>query len=97
MTEDRLFLPEQFDGTTAPQVTEALLAHRGQAVELDAARVKSAGTLGLQVLVAARKQWAADDSGFRVITPSDAFMTAALTIGLDPVEVGVPAGHEVSP
>lgn len=92
MTENDLFLPEHFDGNTVAQITSELLARRGSPVELKGGRVKSVGVLGLQVLMAARKQWCDDDAQFRVIEPSDAMVSAGQVLGLDPVDMGFATG-----
>lgn len=95
MPDDRLYLPEHFDGTTVSQVSAELLKRRGQAVELNVERVKTAGALGLQVLASASKQWRADGESFDVVGTSDELTQAADILGLSHDELGL-SGQEVT-
>ncbi len=88
MPDDRLFLPEHFDGTTASQVAAELLKRRGQPIELNGGRVKTAGALGLQVLASATKQWRQDDYAFRVVEVSGELIRAGEVLGLAHGDLG---------
>lgn len=89
MPDDNLYLPEHFDGTTVSQVAAELLGRRGHPVELNGERVKSAGALGLQILLSATKQWKEDDHAFRVVHASDDLIQAGETLGLTQSELGL--------
>lgn len=89
MLDDKLYLPESFDGETAVQVTEELLKHRGQSVVLNSKRVKTAGALGIQVLISARKQWQQDKQIFHVSKASAALLQTVHALGVNCEDVGV--------
>ncbi|MEO0752667.1 MAG: STAS domain-containing protein [Pseudomonadota bacterium] len=89
MPDDKLYLPEHFDGTTVSQVAAELLKRRGQAVELNAEKVKTAGALGLQVLASTHLQWQQDALSFEVVNASDDLVQATQTLGLSPADLGV--------
>lgn len=82
MPDNKLYLPEHFDGTTVSQVAAELLKRRGKPVELNGERVKTASALGLQVLASATKQWRHDDKKFQVVRASDDLALASATLGL---------------
>ncbi|MEL7011791.1 MAG: STAS domain-containing protein [Pseudomonadota bacterium] len=96
MPDNDLHLPEHFDGSHVRQVADELLKRRGQSLELNASRVKTAGTLGLQVLVATAKQWAQDDARFRLIAASDALTQAVDAIGMSRNDIGLAEGKVAS-
>lgn len=96
MPDTDLHLPEHFDGTHVRQVADELLKRRGQSLELNASRVKTAGTLGLQVLVATAKQWAEDGVSFRLISASDALTHAADALGISRNDLGLTEGQVAS-
>jgi chemotaxis protein CheX len=70
-------LPQILDLGAAAPLREALLAARGNALEIDASGVERLGGLCLQVLVSAQRTWSADGAVFRVINASAAFSEAA--------------------
>lgn len=55
-----LTLPETLDRKTVAELSRKLLAHRGAAIVLDAGSVRKLGTIGFEMLTAARHQWQAD-------------------------------------
>lgn len=57
---ETLILPEVLDLKAAEPLKAELLALRGRALTLDASAVQRLGGLCLQVLLSARKTWAAD-------------------------------------
>ncbi|MEM7597348.1 MAG: STAS domain-containing protein [Pseudomonadota bacterium] len=89
MPDDKLYLPEHFDGTTVSQVAAELLTRRGQPIELNAERVKTAGALGLQVLASTTKQWQQDDTTFEVLNASEGLVHAAETLGIAKADLGL--------
>ncbi|MEM6587130.1 MAG: STAS domain-containing protein [Pseudomonadota bacterium] len=88
MPDDKLYLPEHFDGTNVSQVAAELLTRRGQPVKLSGGRVKTAGALGFQVLASAAKQWLADDHPFQVVDASDELFHASEVLGLAQADLG---------
>jgi chemotaxis protein CheX len=62
-----LTLPPVLDLKAAAPLRSLILAHRGQDLDLDAANVERIGGLCLQVLLSARKTWAADQKTIRII------------------------------
>lgn len=89
MPDDKLYLPEHFDGTTVSQVSAELLKRRGQAVQLNGERVKTAGTLGLQVLASAAKQWEQDEQAFHVVHASGELIQAGHMLGIVHADLGI--------
>lgn len=96
MPDDKLYLPEHFDGTTVSQVSAELLKRRGEAVELNGERVKTAGALGLQVLASATRQWQADDQPFSVVSVSEPLDQACEALGVARADVSF-ATEQVAP
>jgi chemotaxis protein CheX len=66
-------LPAALDLRSAGSLKSELLARRGQELALDASGVERIGGLGLQVLLSARKTWAADSQRLELRSPSEAF------------------------
>ncbi|MEO0371007.1 MAG: STAS domain-containing protein [Pseudomonadota bacterium] len=89
MSDDKLYLPEHFDGTTVSQVAAALLERRGKPVELSAERVKTAGALGLQILISANTQWNEDGQTFEVVSASDDLIQASEVLGMNHADLGL--------
>ena len=88
MMSNDLKLPERLDTASARQLAGALARLRGQPVGLDGGAVVFGGALGLQVLVAASRQWRDDCQPFRVAPVSDGLQGACRTLGIDPQEIG---------
>lgn len=80
----RLDLPARLDVTAADELAEALEHLREVPLEINAAGVEQAGTLCLQVLLAARQQWLADGLPFRIAAPSGPLRDAVSLLGLTP-------------
>ena len=85
---DRISLPARLDGASVEIFTEALLARRAQPLTIDAAQVEFVGTLGIQVLIASRRQWQADGVAFEVVPVSGAVRDVCRRLGIDPSEFG---------
>lgn len=94
--DEKLLLPARFDSAAAQSVTQNLMARRGRPLSVDAGQVEFAGALGIQVLIAARRQWAAGDIAFEVTGISDALRDACRTLGVAPSEIGVLQGEEAA-
>jgi chemotaxis protein CheX len=76
-------LPAHLDLVAAAPLRSEILARRGQPLDLDGAAVQRMGGLCLQVLLAARAAWAADNQPFRLLAPSPALREAISTLGAD--------------
>jgi len=74
-------LPKVMDLSAAKHLAADLLAARGQPVALDASYVQRVGGLCLQVLLSARRTWAADQVAFEIVNPAPAFMKCMAQLG----------------
>lgn len=70
---DVLKLPAVLDLNAAEPLKAELLARRGQGVTIDASDVERLGGLCLQVLLSAKRTWAADCVNLKLAPLSDAF------------------------
>ncbi len=77
-----LELGEKLATDAAEEMYQSLLRMRGQDVSVSATRVKHIGGLCLQVLLAARQQWQADNRAFEVAGASDEFEAGLILLGL---------------
>ncbi|GIU67776.1 STAS domain-containing protein [Candidatus Phycosocius spiralis] len=66
-------LPTTLDTRAAPDLLEALRAHQGQDLILDASKVDSLGGLCLQILLAAKAEWGSSPFHFSVENPTPVF------------------------
>jgi len=71
------------DLKAAAPLQAALLARRGQPVEIDASAVQRLGGLCLQVLLSAQKTWADDGGVFHLGHVADPFNEALRLFGAD--------------
>ena len=78
-----LTLAPVLDLNAATALREEFLAARGTPLAVDASRVERLGAQCLQVLLAARKAWQAQECEFAVEGPSAAFIDAAALMGFD--------------
>ncbi|HXQ46417.1 MAG TPA: STAS domain-containing protein [Caulobacteraceae bacterium] len=69
------------DLTEARPLAEALAAVRGRPLQVNAFAVERLGALCLQVLVAARRTWAADGAPFAIVGASPAFAEQSARLG----------------
>ena len=90
--DEKLLLPRRIDSAAVRAVAEGIQARRGQPLVLDAGQVEYAGALGLQVLVAAHRQWREAGLSFRVTGAGAALLDICRTLGVAPAEIG--AGPE---
>jgi len=72
----RITLAEKLDAAAAAPLARDLLAVRGQAITLDASKVKKIGGRCLQVLISAHLTWRADMIPDRIDSPSATFREA---------------------
>ena len=93
---DPLLLEPILDIKAAAPLQGALLARRGQAVEIDGSAVQRLGALCLQVLISAHRTWADDGAPFTIAPRSEALDDALRQFGacarldlqpLNPVEM----------
>lgn len=67
---------------------DALKAHRGKPVHVDASAVDRMDTLVAQVMVIGARTWAADEVPFAITNPSEVVITGLARLGLtDAVEI----------
>ncbi len=91
MTDPRtLALPAVLDLNAAAPLREQLLALRGGPAILDGSAVERLGALCLQVLLAARRTWAADGAELRLTGASEALSAQLAAFGAPDLEL--PAG-----
>lgn len=74
-------LSANLDVLASAPLKAALVAARGAPVSLDASDVQRFGGLCLQVLLAARRQWASDGARFEIVRTSAAFLEQARLLG----------------
>ena len=87
-------LPARLDTASAPGLVSALNDRRGNPVVLDGSGVSHAGALGLQALIAARREWQAAGHSFRISAPSEALISACSLLGIAAQEIGITAEEE---
>jgi len=80
----RLALHERLDMGAAAPLKAALVAQTGQDIEVDGADVTQLGTLCLQVLMAAARDWRAAGKRFDLADPSAALTQQLSLFGLTP-------------
>lgn len=81
------------DTLATRRLASDLASHRGHSLTLDAAEVTFLGTLSLQLLLAAQRQWLIDGKAFRISNPSATFLEGVALLGGDPAALGA----EVTP
>jgi len=64
-------LDGRLDFAAAPELKAEILGHIGHDLEINASGVAHLGTLCLQVLIAASKEWASTGQKFNLTSPSD--------------------------
>lgn len=79
-----LTLPETLDRKAAFELSKTLLEHRGSEIELDASGIHRLGAIGVEVLIAAQRQWQAESIKFQVDNWSEAALQALDAIGASP-------------
>jgi chemotaxis protein CheX len=81
--DDVLKLPQTLDVAAVRAVREDLLTRRGTATTMDASDVERIGALGVELLIAAQRQWQKDDSVLQLVGLSEAVTDAFTDLGLD--------------
>lgn len=77
-----LKLPENLDLNAASAMHEQLLQLKGQEIEVDASDVKKPGAQCIQVLIAAKKTWDADEKPLVIGAMSEAFEHTLKILGI---------------
>jgi len=77
-----LALPPVLDLIAASSLLEAFLTRRGQALSVDGAAVERVGGQCLQVMLAARAAWAADDQELLLENCSEDFLGTIDLLGV---------------
>jgi anti-anti-sigma regulatory factor len=75
-------LPPQLDLSACEELSDAFEHLRDTSVALNAAHVKYVGGLAIQLLCAAKCQWAKDGADFAIIDASDAFIQGLCDLGV---------------
>lgn len=78
-----LVLDPVLDIKAATPLAEALLAHRGNDIIIEAAAVERLGAQSLQVLLSAIATWQADGRTLDFVHPSEAFIEGLHLFGFD--------------
>jgi chemotaxis protein CheX len=78
----QIALPETLDMRSAGPLRDQLLAARGEPVALDASNVRRLGALGLQVLIAADRQWREDGYALHLADPSPDMRAGLKLLGI---------------
>lgn len=82
-------LPSRLDRKSAAELASKLSEHAGKPLALDVSDVTLGTTLGLQVLAAARRQWAAAGQEFALLGRSDKLLDACKTLGIPADAIGL--------
>jgi chemotaxis protein CheX len=86
--DDVLKLPQTLDVAAVRAVREDLLTRRGTATTMDASDIERIGALGVELLIAAQRQWQKDDSVLQLVGLSEAVTDAFTDLGLDAAVLG---------
>ncbi len=81
---DEISLPPVLDMIAAGALLEAFLHRRGQRLTLDGGQVQRLGAQCLQVLLAARAAWAADDEALELTNCSEDLRSGLDLLGATP-------------
>lgn len=79
-----LRLPAILNLQAATPLAEALLARRGEDLQVDGSDVQRLGAQCLQVLLAAQSAWTADARTLRIVNPSADLVSTMALMGVDP-------------
>lgn len=79
-----LVLPARLDLTVARTLTRSLRDRAGAPLALDASQVELLGGLGLQVLLAAAREWGRRGARLTLAARSEAFDAALVQFGVSP-------------
>jgi chemotaxis protein CheX len=84
MMDNVLELPPMLDLVAASTLLEAFLHRRGNTLVVDGGAVERLGAQCLQVLLAARAAWAADEQSLRFENGSEEFLATLELLGVAP-------------
>ena len=79
----QITLPSSCDLSDVSGLRDAILAHRGQDLDIDASAVERFNALGLQVLAAADRTWRTDGHTLRLTSVSDRLTEILTLVNLD--------------
>lgn len=79
-----LTLQERLDFSAVTPLKTALIEHIGYDLEIDASQVVHMGTLCLQVLIAAARDWGGNGHKFQITAPSEICITQLALHGFSP-------------
>lgn len=79
----RLILPPRLDTDEVERLADALQTRRGAPLTLDLSETRFIGALGLQLLIAAARQWAADGAALVLEGVPDSLRRSAAWMGVD--------------
>lgn len=80
----QITLPARLDLSVASNLARDILALHGQDVTLDAKEVILLGTPGLQVLLAAQREWSDENTTLTLQNPPSKFIDQLARFGLTP-------------
>lgn len=89
----KIDLPERLDSTSAQELYAQIDAHKDKHVTLNGEHVSKVGGLCLQVLIAAKDEWARNSLTFQIQTPSDELSGFLSKIGRDDLTTAEAACH----
>ena len=89
----KIDLPERLDSTSAQELSVQIDAHKDKHIELNGEHVSKVGGLCLQVLLAAKDEWARNSLEFQIKSPSDALSSFLNKIGRDDLTTAEAACH----
>ncbi|MDM8165065.1 STAS domain-containing protein [Roseovarius sp.] len=93
---EKLLLPARLDSAAVRALAQAIQARRGHPLTIDAQQVELAGALGLQLLVAAHRQWQEAGIAFRLTGAEHGLLDMCQTLGVPPREIGAAPGEEAA-
>ncbi|TVP73314.1 MAG: STAS domain-containing protein [Rhodobacteraceae bacterium] len=82
-------LPEILDQRAAQKVATLLIEEIGKPIKLDASAITRLGTIGVEMLLAAQRQWQSDGVAFEVCDWSANAEKAIATLGLSTTQFQV--------
>lgn len=82
-------LPKTLDVAAVRAVRENLLGRRGTATIVDASELERIGALGVELLIAAQRQWRNDETVLQIVGMSDTVKDTFTDLGLDATTLDV--------
>lgn len=84
----RAQLPASLSAAAAQDLLGTVIAHRGQALRLDAVHVTMIGAQCAQILMAAQRSWQAEGQAFEVVNLTEDAWNSLGILGLSPEQIG---------